>query len=193
MQVSYSAEMEVYGLRTLLNWYKSIGLIIRVLVTDRCDCSILYGTEIHFVILKVKVSPQSDEGWVPGDCTPIWCVVSSGIRLFIFTHMIIFHYRHFVKGIKNRIFKFSKRKNCNVLLKWQKSVVNTIWYALNVCKGMFIFGWTWRIAKFCISENFVKVEQYLINYIRLFVIYQYRLVLGRPLVPFLFICTFKYC
>ena len=36
-QVSYSAEMEVFGLRTLLNWFKSTGLMIRVLVTDRSD------------------------------------------------------------------------------------------------------------------------------------------------------------
>ena len=24
----------------------------------------------------------------------------------------------------------SKRKDCNILLRWQKSVINTIWYAL---------------------------------------------------------------
>ena len=29
--------MEVFGLRTLLNWFKSTGLMIRVLVTDRSD------------------------------------------------------------------------------------------------------------------------------------------------------------
>ena len=28
------------------------------------------------------------------------------------------------------IFNLSKRKDCNILLLWQKSVINTIWYAL---------------------------------------------------------------
>ena len=34
-QVTYSAEMEYFSLRTLLNWFQSIGLDVRMLVTDR--------------------------------------------------------------------------------------------------------------------------------------------------------------
>ena len=46
-----------------------------------------------------------------------------------------FGVRHYVKGIKNAIYKLGKRKDCQILLKWQKSVTNTIWYALANYKG----------------------------------------------------------
>ena len=39
-------------------------------------------------------------------------------------------YRHFVKGIKVRIFKAAKAKCAEVLMRWQTSVVNMVWYAL---------------------------------------------------------------
>ena len=52
------------------------------------------------------------------------------------------YFRHFVKGIKNAIFKLSKRKDCQILLRWQKSVTNTVWYALAKYKGKFEYkGW----------------------------------------------------
>ena len=42
---------------------------------------------------------------------------------------------HYTKNTKNKIYSFSGRKDCKVLLLWQKSVINTIWYALADNKG----------------------------------------------------------
>ena len=44
--------------------------------------------------------------------------------------------RHFVKGIRNRIFAASKLKSCSQLLLWQNSILNTVWYALATCEGI---------------------------------------------------------
>lgn len=40
-----------------------------------------------------------------------------------------------MKGIRKRIYEASKLKDCNVLLLWQRSILNTIWYALATCQG----------------------------------------------------------
>ena len=49
---------------------------------------------------------------------------------------LIFVFRHFLKGIKVRIFKAGKLKSCKLLLKWQQSVANMIWYALSHAQGI---------------------------------------------------------
>ena len=46
--------------------------------------------------------------------------------------------RHFVKGIRKRIYEASKLKGCDILLLWQSSIINTIWFALATCQGMLI-------------------------------------------------------
>ena len=98
-QVSYSAEMEVFAMKTLLNWFEEIGLKIRVLVTDR-------SRAVRKTLIKeYKYIKHEFDPW------------------------------HYVKNIKNKIYSFSGRKDCKILLLWQKSVINTIWYALADNKG----------------------------------------------------------
>ena len=65
------------------------------------------------------------------------------------------YFRHFVKGIKNAIFKLSKRKDCQILLRWQKSVTNTVWYALAKYKGKFGY------RKYC-STELIKLFEILV-------------------------------
>ena len=46
-----------------------------------------------------------------------------------------YHFRHFVKGIKNRIHKASKLASCLVLKDWQRTIVNMLWWSLGTAKG----------------------------------------------------------
>ena len=46
------------------------------------------------------------------------------------------YFRHFVKGIKNKLFKASKLKTCIVLKEWLSSIVNMLWWALDTEQGM---------------------------------------------------------
>ena len=43
--------------------------------------------------------------------------------------------RHFIKGIRSRIFKSAKGVKSRSLAIWQKSVVNMIWWSLGTSKG----------------------------------------------------------
>ena len=46
------------------------------------------------------------------------------------------YFRHFVKGIKNKLFKASKLKTCIVLKEWLSSIVNMLWWALDTAQGI---------------------------------------------------------
>ena len=46
-------------------------------------------------------------------------------------------FRHFVKGIKKRIYKASRSKSCASLMGWQTSITKTIHYAIRNCQGLY--------------------------------------------------------
>ena len=46
-----------------------------------------------------------------------------------------YHFRHFIKGIKNRIIKAGKKVSCKVLMEWLASVVNMLWWNLKTAHG----------------------------------------------------------
>ena len=50
-----------------------------------------------------------------------------------------FYLRHFIKGIRNKIFKAAKGVRCRSLGVWQKSIVKMVWWALRTCKGQKMF------------------------------------------------------
>ena len=54
--------------------------------------------------------------------------------------------RHFVKGVRKRIFKAANLKGCNILMLWQQSILNSIWYALATCEGIFTVEFGDRIT-----------------------------------------------
>ena len=44
-------------------------------------------------------------------------------------------FRHFVKGIKNKIFKAAKLVSCLSLKQWLDSIVNMLWWSLATAQG----------------------------------------------------------
>ena len=48
------------------------------------------------------------------------------------------HFRHFIKGIKNKLIKASKQAKCQILADWLKSIVNMLWWALGTSEGRLV-------------------------------------------------------
>ena len=86
-------------------------------------------------------------------------------------------FRHFIKGIRNRIFKSAKGVKSRSLVIWQKSVVNMIWWSLGTSKGRFAImhdnhkgakgvtiplSWLLVKANMCHTKNWLP--QYLLAY-----------------------------
>ena len=44
-------------------------------------------------------------------------------------------FRHFIKGIKNKLYKATKRVTCRGLKEWMSSIVNMLWWSLGTAKG----------------------------------------------------------
>ena len=115
--VKYSAEMEVFALKSLLNFIGSCGVRISVLATDR-------STTVRAMLKKdfPAINHQFD----------IWFVVCTAIELVDNFDIIS---RHFVKGIKNKIIKASKLVSCSILGEWLNTIVNMLWWSLATAKG----------------------------------------------------------
>ena len=115
--VKYSAEMEVFALKSILNFLKGCGIIISVLVTDR-------STTVRAMLAKdfPEINHQHD----------IWFLNKLYTICILDERLIL---RHFVKGIKNRIYKASKLVRYAILKDWMSSVVNMLWWSLATAKG----------------------------------------------------------
>ena len=113
--VNYSSEMEVFALKSLLNFLKTTGIKVSVLVTDR-------STTVRALMNQEfpEIRHQFD----------VW--QSYGNIKANFLHYV---HRHFIKGIKNWIIKASRLVRCTVLKDWQKSVVNMLWWSLSTAEG----------------------------------------------------------
>ena len=73
--------------------------------------------------------------WVSWHKSPVWHLVS---LIWFFISFILFSYRHFIKGIKNRIIKAGKLVSCKVLLEWLSSVLNMLWWSLKTAAGKLV-------------------------------------------------------
>ena len=148
--------MEVFSMRTLLKWLLESGLMIRVLVTDRWIYNWYTSKQCRHMHFDISLGPcQWEKSWEMNSLEFYISLMSGKInvkqRCIEFKQAIYF--RHFVKGIKNAIFKLSKRKDCQILLRWQKSVTNTVWYALAKYKGKFGYRNTAQLNSSSFSKS----------------------------------------
>ena len=115
--MTYSAEMEVFALRNILHFLLDCGLKISVLVRDR-------STTVRAMLAEEfsSINHQFD----------IWKAYTQNR---IVKSYKCFFSRHFIKGIKNRILKASKRVTCRILKEWLAGIVNMLWWSLKTAKG----------------------------------------------------------
>ena len=72
--------------------------------------------------------------------------------------------RHFVKGIRNKLYKASKLKSCQNLKQWTESIVNMLWWSLATSGGNL------KLIYFVFKKNYCLIS-FLSNiffFIRLF-------------------------
>ena len=67
---------------------------------------------------------------------------SEGLSTDLFRQSNFKHiFRHFVKGIKNRLLKAAKLKSCKILSKWISAICTMVWFVLYNCGGSIYNIW----------------------------------------------------